>query len=80
VPGGLRSNRAFASCCVEFAANVPDTVQTIFYDPQTAGGLLISVNRADADALQRELSDSGVHAAKIGEVVPREDPLIFIAE
>jgi selenide,water dikinase len=78
VPGGLQNNRAFASCCVECDASVPDNLQTIFYDPQTAGGLLISVNRSDAGALVDELRESGVPAVNVGEVLPKGEPLIHI--
>jgi selenide,water dikinase len=78
VPGGLQNNRSFASCCVECDAGVPEHLQTIFYDPQTAGGLLISVNRLDAGALVDELRDSGVPAVNVGEVRPKGKPLIHI--
>lgn len=42
LPGGLKSNRDFASCDVEIAPGVPPEVEALLYDPQTSGGLLIS--------------------------------------
>lgn len=78
VPGGLQSNRAFASSCVEFDASVPENLQTIFYDPQTAGGLLISVNPSQANALVKELRESGVPAVNVGEVLTKGKVLIQI--
>ncbi len=78
VPGGLQNNRAFVSCCVECDASVPENLQTIFYDPQTAGGLLISVNQSYAGALVDELRESGVPAVNVGEVLPKGKPLIHI--
>jgi len=78
VPGGLQNNRAFASSCVECDASVPENLQTIFYDPQTAGGLLISVNRSHTGALVDELRESGVPAVNVGEVLPKGKPLIHI--
>ncbi len=78
VPGGLRNNREFASCCVESDAGVPENLQTIFYDPQTAGGLLISVKRSDADALIDELREAGVTAARVGEVLAKGKLLIRV--
>ncbi len=76
VPGGLNNNRDFASCCVEADASVPDNLQTLFYDPQTAGGLLISVNPAHASALLHELHKSEVRAEIVGEVLEKVKSLI----
>jgi selenide,water dikinase len=78
VPGGLQNNRAFASCCVECDASVPENLQTIFYDPQTAGGLLISVDPTHAGALVEELREAGVPAVKVGEVLTKRTPLIHV--
>lgn len=78
VSGGLQNNRDFASCCVECDASVPEDLQTIFYDPQTAGGLLISVNRSQAGALVHELRASGAPAVNVGEVLTKRNPLIQI--
>jgi selenide,water dikinase len=41
-PGGLKNNRAFASCAVEFASGVPPEIEALLYDPQTSGGLLFA--------------------------------------
>lgn len=43
VPGGLKNNREFASCAVEFRRELPGEVEALLYDPQTSGGLLLSV-------------------------------------
>ncbi|KAF0677574.1 selenide, water dikinase SelD [Profundibacterium mesophilum] len=40
----------------------------LLFDPQTAGGLLAAVPRAQADALLAELAQAGFRAAVIGEV------------
>ena len=42
IPGGLNNNRNFAECLVEYDEQVPEDLRTILFDPQTAGGLLIS--------------------------------------
>jgi len=78
VPGGLNSNRNFAACCVECDAAVPQELSTLLYDPQTAGGLLVSVNRAQASALVKELLAADIAAAEVGEVLPRTKPLIHV--
>ncbi len=78
VPGGLHSNREFAGGCVECDPAVPEDLSTVLYDPQTAGGLLVSVSRAQASALVSELRASGISAAEVGEVLPKSKPLIHI--
>jgi selenide, water dikinase len=78
IPGGLKANREFAECVVEYAESVPDDIRTLLFDPQTAGGLLISVAGYDATALNEELRTAGVPAVEIGEVVPATKPLISI--
>ncbi len=78
IPGGLNANRDFAECMVSYAAQVPQEVRTILFDPQTAGGLLLSVAGQDAAALTDALRAAGVEAARIGEVLPPGKPLIQI--
>ena len=78
VPGGLKANRSFTEGCVEFADNVPQDMGTLLYDPQTAGGLLISVEGSDADRLLSQLRNAGIAAEEIGEVVAKQKPLIAV--
>src|SRR5262249_33098700 len=42
IPGGLNNNRNFAECLIDYDANVPEDLRALLFDPQTAGGLLIS--------------------------------------
>jgi selenide,water dikinase len=79
IPGGLNNNRDFVGSCVEVAASVAPELATLLYDPQTAGGLLISVSSEKADALVSSLREAGVTAAtRIGEVVSKTQPLIAV--
>jgi selenide,water dikinase len=78
IPGGLKNNREFAECLVGYEANVPEEIRTILFDPQTAGGLLLSVARSDADSLVTALNNASVPAVEIGEVLPQGKPLIRV--
>jgi selenide, water dikinase len=78
IPGGLKNNREFAECAAEFDPAIPDEIRTLFFDPQTAGGLLISVAADAADNLLIALRAQRVPAALIGEVFPRTQPLISV--
>jgi selenide,water dikinase len=78
IPGGLIANRDFAECLVEYDPSVPAAIRTLLFDPQTAGGLLLSVSADDADKLTHALQVAGVPAVEIGQVLPRTKPLIRI--
>jgi selenide,water dikinase len=78
IPGGLKANREFAECLVGYESGVPEEVKTLLFDPQTAGGLLISVAADDSEALRRALQAGGVPAVEIGQVIGRTKPLIRI--
>jgi selenide,water dikinase len=73
IPGGAYSNRDFFSCRVEVHADVPDLLVNILYDPQTSGGLLISLPSGRAEGLVAILKEEGhLHSSIVGEVV--EEP------
>jgi len=77
IPGGLKNNRDFAECLVEYEDGVSQDLRALLFDPQTAGGLLIST--PEGPALMRALGDAGVAAAQIGEVLSaRTKPLIHV--
>lgn len=70
VPAGAHANREFAECIVSDDAglNADETLRTLLYDPQTSGGLLISVAAQSATRLVDELRTAGYPAAEIGRV------------
>ncbi len=69
-PGGLGANRDFYSAHVKMAAGVAAFIQRILYDPQTSGGLLISVGSQEAGRLVEALKKTGLDSASIvGDVV-----------
>ncbi len=78
VPGGLKNNRDFAECLVGYEASLSDDLKTLLFDPQTAGGLLISVAEDDRTKLMPELQAAGVRAHHIGNVTESGRPLISI--
>ena len=74
VPAGLNNNREFAACVVESRRELPREVEALLYDPQTSGGLLISLAGQDAGELERSLQD----AYRIGRVLPRQEKAIHL--
>ncbi len=67
VPAGLLANRDYAGCVVEEAAGLAmrDGLRTLVYDPQTAGGLLMSVGASAAEGLVEALREAGYPAAGV---------------
>ncbi len=78
IPGGLKANRDFAECIVEYSGDIADDRKTLLFDPQTAGGLLIALPSQEADRLVSELSNVGLPAARIGEVEASAKPVIRV--
>jgi selenide,water dikinase len=76
IPGGLKNNRDFAECLVEYDDAVSEDVRALLFDPQTAGGLLIST--PEGERLASALKDAGVSAVLIGDVVPKTKPRIRV--
>jgi len=70
IPGGAYSNRDFFSCRVEIGSGVPPLLADIFYDPQTSGGLLISLPSDEAEELVATLKkEKGIGSWIVGEIV-----------
>jgi len=70
IPAGAYSNRQFFSCRMDVRSSVSAVLGDLFYDPQTSGGLLISLPPREAEELVGVLREGGDHSAAIvGEVV-----------
>ena len=71
---GDKNNRAYVGDTVLIAEHVSREMQSALFDPQTAGGLLISVDRLKAEELVNEIEGATI----IGEAQPRLDYLIRV--
>jgi selenide,water dikinase len=78
IPGGLKNNRDFAECVVDYEEGTAEDLKTILFDPQTAGGLLISVAPQYTSELLSILQAGGVPAVEIGEVLVKTKLLITV--
>lgn len=69
--GGDRANREYVGGDIDIGDNVSKELCSLLYDPQTAGGILISAGADRADALLARLRETYPTAAIIGRVVER---------
>lgn len=73
IPGGAYSNRQFFSCRVEVSSHVSTLLVDLFYDPQTSGGLFISLPSDEAERLVETLKkEENIDSFIVGKVV--EEP------
>ena len=70
-------NRNFTGPFVQFE-DVSFAMEEILFDPQTSGGLLISLAKEDAPALLDKLKDAGLPAEIVGEVLEKTEPEILV--
>lgn len=76
--GGMSTNRDHFGPGIEFGPEVSDDLRDLVFDPQTSGGLLISVGSDAAQFLQQKLESAGVQAVFIGSVIQGGDKQLLI--
>ena len=78
IPGGTYRNKEFRSKMVD-SAGIADVMLDILFDPQTSGGLFVSVSADKASLLLATLKEAGViDAAIVGEVVSHPKQRIVV--
>lgn len=78
IPGGAYTNREYLRK-IDFAGDVPENIRDICFDPQTSGGLLVSLPREQADEAVHALHAAGIgYAAIIGQVTEKGEGEIYV--
>ncbi len=79
LPGGLYRNRKYVGERSIIANEVRREIADLVFDPQTSGGLLISLPRNEAEAMVKEMRSAGIeHASIIGEVKMLDRKIITV--
>jgi len=77
--GSNKANRKLAEGFCKKLRELSGEEEELLFDPQTSGGLLISVPSAKANLLVTELKKAGIGAAVlVGEVVASTQPSVWI--
>jgi len=79
ISGAVERNREYAVTLVSKDSDVSAEWETVLYDPQTSGGLLIAIPEEKSDELVKRLQDRGViHAVAVGKVVEKSQGKILL--
>lgn len=78
-PGGARANKRFADTFTHWHESIPEPMRIALCDPQTSGGLLISLPHEKVDAFMEACRQKGVRwATVIGEIVAEPVGEVFV--
>ena len=76
IPAGAYRNRDFAESEIE--SRIRETwLEDVVYDPQTSGGLLLAVDRQDAELLSERLKENGIFGVIVGEVTEQQEKFVI---
>ena len=67
-PAGAYNNKKFCENSVSIAPALDPIIADLFFDPQTSGGLVVSLSEANARTCLTALIDQGIEAKIVGEV------------
>jgi selenide,water dikinase len=79
ISGALERNREYSSKFVTVGDGIDPDLETVLYDPQTSGGLLLAIPEKKAGLLLKKLKSRGVKkAAIIGKVIAKSEGKIVL--
>ena len=78
ITGGAQRNRNYVGSRVN-TNKLPSWIAELMYDPQTSGGLLISVSNEHADDLLKEIRKDDPQVAIIGSIINKIDNEIYFS-
>ncbi len=79
ISGAIERNLEYAKPFVKKGPGVTAEMETVLYDPQTSGGLLIAVRKSKTGAFLKDLAKRGIsRAAVIGRVRAKGEPRIVL--
>jgi selenide,water dikinase len=78
IPAGAYANRDFLAGQVRLAESVSPELAAIMYDPQTSGGLLISVPEKLCEGMLKLMNSRGVQAVAVGRALKKGELLLEI--
>ena len=77
-PKTIKSNKEYLANKIKIADDIKPEYENLLHDPQTSGGLLISVSSERSQKLLERLSAAKVSATVVGEVAEKRTPAIVV--
>jgi selenide, water dikinase len=74
-----KTNREYVANDVQLTGSVDENLLRLFFDPQTAGGMLISIAESASNALLGRLSENYPNARIIGRVHPQGQHSVVVS-
>lgn len=74
--GASNRNEKMIKDDIDFG-DMDDWQKLLCYDPQTSGGLLVSINKDAAEDALKELNKLDIKSSIIGEIIEKSDKLIY---
>ena len=79
IPMGAYSNKDYIKDAVQMGDGVEEVIEDLLYDPQTSGGLLVSIHENDIEkALEKLSTGTETQFAIVGKVIDKGDKAIYI--
>ena len=69
VPGGALNNRNYYHADVSCEGEIASELMDVFYDPQTSGGLLVTLDVSKKESFMNLCKEKGVSVFHVGEVL-----------
>jgi len=80
-PGGGKTNREHFDARISWAASIGEPLRRVIYDPQTSGGLLLSIDQTHVQEARDLLEGRGIEGRVIGRVeAPATDGILLRIE
>lgn len=78
IPAGSYANKRFIGDNVTFLDNIEEEMKDVLYDPQTSGGLFISVDKDKVDTLLKNLEGNKTEYGVVGQVIEKQEHFIIV--
>lgn len=79
IPEGAYKNMGYVQDDIYISENVEEALSDIFHDPQTSGGLLVSLPGEHADDIVKDMLSNGtISAVVIGEVISKQEKYLEV--
>ncbi|NTW71319.1 MAG: selenide, water dikinase SelD [Eubacteriaceae bacterium] len=72
IPEGMYHNLDYLKGKFEFSASIPQNLQDVLFDPQTSGGLLLSMPEKDAKEYLKKMEEFTPYAKIFGQVTEKK--------